>query len=109
MLNLEHRLVDRPDKYVTEAFEPFKSRLRANWTKGFQALMKYDAFSVRGFMMSHGITPLYVQRSYFYPQASDRLHELAETITTPFNGSRHSLSMSYPHLAFLIRDAYTGT
>ncbi|KAL9094909.1 MAG: hypothetical protein Q9165_002859 [Trypethelium subeluteriae] len=51
-------LVNKPSRYVSEAFEPFKSRLRANWNKGFQALMKYDEFSVRGFMMSHGITPL---------------------------------------------------
>ena len=55
---LWHRLVQAPDKYVCEAFEPFKSRLRKNWNKGFQALMKYDEYSVRGFMMSHGITPL---------------------------------------------------
>ena len=53
-----YRLVNCPDRYVTEAFEPFKKRLRKNWIKGFQALMKYDEFSVRGFMMSHGITPL---------------------------------------------------
>ena len=52
------RLVDAPSKYVTEAFEPFKSRMRKNWAKGFNALMKYDNFSVRGYMMSHGITPL---------------------------------------------------
>ncbi|KAL9102090.1 MAG: hypothetical protein Q9163_002713 [Psora crenata] len=51
-------LVAAPDKYVSEAFEPFKARLRDNWAKGFKALMKYDNFSARGFMMSHGITPL---------------------------------------------------
>ncbi|KAK4692741.1 hypothetical protein P7C71_g4523, partial [Lecanoromycetidae sp. Uapishka_2] len=51
-------LVDTPEKYVSEVFEPFKDRLRKNWNKGFQALMKYDQYSVRGFMMSHGITPL---------------------------------------------------
>ncbi|KAL8819318.1 MAG: hypothetical protein Q9191_007760 [Dirinaria sp. TL-2023a] len=34
-------LVNCPDRYVTEAFEPFKKRLRKNWVKGFQALMKW--------------------------------------------------------------------
>ena len=68
MFIYQRRLVDKPEKYVTEAFEPFKARLRTNWTRGFQALMKYDEFSVRGFMMSHGITPLYVLRTYYKPR-----------------------------------------
>ncbi|KAL6715982.1 hypothetical protein ACLMJK_006944 [Lecanora helva] len=51
-------LVEEPDKYVTQTFEPFKDRLRQNWKEGFKHLMEYDEFSVRGFMMSHGNKPL---------------------------------------------------
>ena len=43
-LNLENRLVDTPDKYVTEVFEPS--------SQGFGSTGR------KGFMMSHGITPL---------------------------------------------------
>ena len=50
--NGSSRLVSSPERYITEAFEPFKERLRNDWTKGFQALMKYDQYCVRGFMGS---------------------------------------------------------
>lgn len=88
--NGSSRLVADPKKYTTEVFEPFKDRLRKDWTKGFQALMKYDQFSVRGFMMSHGITPLYVATHLAgccITQTSS-----TGTITIPFNGLRHSMS-----------------
>lgn len=38
--NMAIRLVEWHGKYLTEVFEPFKDRLRKNWTTGFQALMK---------------------------------------------------------------------
>ena len=52
--------------------------------------MKYDQYSVRGFMMSHGITPLYVVThltEFCITQTSS-----TGTIIIPFNGLRHSPS-----------------
>ena len=98
--NESSRLVSNPTKYHTETFEPFKERLRNNWTKGFQALMKYDQYSVRGFMMSHGITPLYVEDHS--PGLRITHICLTEMITIPSNGLRLSPSKSGSLLRILL-------
>lgn len=98
--NKSSRLVSNPAKYHTETFEPFKERLRKNWTTGFQALMKYDQFSVRGFMMSHGITPLYVEDHS--PGLCIANTCLTGMITIPSNGLRLSPSRSGSLLRILL-------
>ena len=100
--NGSSRLVSNPKKYTTEVFEPFKDRLRKDWTTGFQALMKFDQYSVRGFMMSNGITPLYVATT----SAGVCITQAFFTgmITILSNGLRHSTSRfgSLLHMLLLI-------
>ena len=65
--------------------------------------MKYDQYSVRGFMMSHGITPLYVVAH----SAGFCITQISFTgmITIPSSGLRHSTSRfsSLLHMLVLTR------
>ena len=45
------------DDMVTRQIEPFRNALKVDFDKGFEALMKYDAWSTRGYMRLHGTAP----------------------------------------------------
>ena len=45
------------DEMVKRQIEPFRTALKADFDKGWEALMKYDAWSTRGYMHLHGTAP----------------------------------------------------